>query len=364
MKQLNHIFYRKYKLGYILYNPYTDAIKYVNEIENVDENVLENKGVLFSEGINGPSISRYIISKSKISNFGELQITDSFSYSCNLKCVYCMQQNISEADNRMEPSVRVAEWKQLMNLHHSKHLNVCLFGGEPFLNITYLSEVLEIAKEEIGDISYSVVTNGTLVDSRVIKLINTYSINRIQITIDGPENIHNRRRVSQNINCYQEIIKNIYTLLKETNSQIIINNVMDISNYSEIDLMTDELIQKFKEYIFIDNPRIIFNYGMECHPFGKSDYTKDHIPELIQYNKDYLKLLKKQIIKKIPVTEILPTPLCILKDENDILIAPNGDIYKCITGLGAEEFKVISYSKLWENPLTYFEKYDRPSDTL
>ena len=95
---------------------------------------------------------------------------------------------------------------------------------------------------------------------------------------------------------------------------------------------------------------------MECHPFGKSEYTNKNIPQLKKYYVDFLNLLEKEIQKGIAVTEILPTPTCIAKVENDVLISPNGDIYKCISGLDVPDFKICSYNELMSNELYYHER--------
>lgn len=358
MQFKDNVFIIPHEKGYLLYNPYTDAIKYLETID-IDDALREEliaDGVLLPKDVNGPAIARYIIKIIKHTNETALQITDAFSYKCNLRCVYCMQQNIHEVDKRMDPEERVAEWKYLMELHDVDKLNVCLFGGEPFFNISYIEQILKIANKEIGDVAYSVVTNGTLIDQRVLNLINTYNINRIQITIDGPEATHNSRRVSNDINSFQESITNIHKILEQTQATIIINSVIDTANYDNIDESTDILVNEFKDYILCEKPRIIFNYGMECHPFGKSSYTKEHIPELKQYYRNYLELFEKEIRKGIATTEIMPSPVCIAKEPNEILIAPNGDIYKCISALGVSEFKICDYNDIQHNKMLYIEK--------
>ncbi len=358
MQFKDNVFILPYEEGYLLYNPYTDAIKYLDSI-NIDDRQkkeLIEECVLFPNEVNGPTIARYIINKIKQANDNTLQITDAFSYKCNLKCVYCMQQNIHEVDKRMDPYDRVMEWKNLMSLHNANKLNACLFGGEPFFNIPYIEQILKIAEDEIGNVAYSVVTNGTLINQRVLTLIKNYNINRIQITIDGPEAIHNARRVSTDINSFKSIISNIHKILDQTKATIIINSVIDTANYDSIDESTDLLIKEFKDYIICASPRIIFNYGMECHPFGKSSYTEEHIPELKKYYTNYLNLLEKEIKKGIATTEIMPTPICIAKDPNDILIAPNGDIYKCISALGVSEFMICDYNDIQHNKMLYIEK--------
>ena len=364
MEKYKNIFVVPYENGYLLYNPFTDAVAFTEtlRLDKKTEDKLTEEGVLLDKGIDGPSISRFIIEKIREGNSHTLQITDAFSYQCNLKCVYCMQQNIHEAPQRMSPEQRIDEWISLMQLHNVDDLDVCLFGGEPLFNIRYLTDVLETARKKIGQVSYSIVTNGTLIDDRVIQLINEYRISRIQITLDGPEIVHNSRRVNHSINCYRTIISNIHKLLEKTASRIIINSVIDTANFDQIDQMTDMLSEEFNDYIFCDHPRIIFNYGMECHPFGKSEYTEEHIPELKKYYIDFLNLLEKEIRKGISVTEIMPTPTCIAKEENDILIAPTGDIYKCISALGVPEFRICTFEDLKKNQMMYFEHIASFSD--
>lgn len=358
MKNINGAFVLPYNEGFLLYNSYTDGIKYVNSLDFNTNQIkdLINSGVFLPENVDGPSLSRFIIHRIKNSNQDCLQITDAFSYACNLKCVYCMQQNIHNTCKKMDPSSRVEEWQKLMELHQAKFLNVCLFGGEPFFDSIYIEKILKIAHERIGEIGYTVVTNGTLINNEVIKLINTFSIDRIQITLDGPESIHNNRRITSDFNCFKRIIKNIHTILENTKSTILLNTVIDTANFSDIDNLTDILIKEFSKYIFNDHPRLIINYGMECHPFGKSEYTNKNIPQLKKYYVDFLNLLEKEIQKGIAVTEILPTPTCIAKVENDVLISPNGDIYKCISGLDVPDFKICSYNELMNNELYYHER--------
>jgi uncharacterized protein len=359
MKQKNGAIISKYENGYLVYNPYTDVIAYSDDCNFSSEKIHDyiEKGIFFEDDkMSGKTISLYIINKAKAYSVNDLQLTDAFSFSCNLRCVYCMQQNITRASIMMSAEKRVDEWKTLMQIHNAKNLSVCLFGGEPFFNIVYLKEVMEIAARKIGAISYTAITNGTLINETVIRLINTYKIKSIQITLDGTERIHNERRTNGSINCYQTIIANIKKVLEKTRCRITINTVMDISNFQYIDKMTDEIISLFNQYIFGENPRIIFNYGMECFPFGKSTYVEKNIPETVNYNIQFYKILEQEIQKGISVTEVLPTPTCIAKKDNDILISPNGDLYKCITALGSEVMKLSSYEDAVRNPLKYFEK--------
>ncbi|WP_082585146.1 radical SAM/SPASM domain-containing protein [Thermococcus barophilus] len=89
------------------------------------------------------------------------------------------------------------------------------YGGEPLLNIEGIKYSLQKAEEmkddkELLEYSAGIITNGTLINEEVIDLINKYPIGYMQITLDGPKDIHDSRRVKVNgEGTFDEIIGNI-----------------------------------------------------------------------------------------------------------------------------------------------------------
>lgn len=359
---------------YVLYNTYTDDFVKIEKNNNFDisltaemEEKFVKEGIIFEDNFEYNSVSRYMINKSKyVSNV--LQITDALSYNCNLKCVYCMQQNIDKKETCLSFIKKVEEWKYLKELFNCCSLNVCLFGGEPFIDLKYVRDLVNYAKEiDLADINYTVVTNGTIVNDELINLMNESNFEKIQITVDGLELTHNKRRVSNEFNCFSLIIVNLKKLLEKTNIKIIINTVIDNNNFEEINDMVNFLISEFTEHIFNDEKRIVFNFGMECHPSGKSNYTISSIPNILDYTKRYYDFLIEIVRKGIFISQLFPTPLCINKVEKDILLAPNGDVFKCISGLGSNEYLISTYDELMTNPMSLFinlskhiERYNSP----
>lgn len=43
---------------------------------------------------------------------------------------------------------------------------------------------------------------------------------------------------------------------------------------------------------------------------------------------------------------------CMNSSEKDFTIAPNGNIYKCVTGIGSKHFLLSTYAEFEEHPLT------------
>lgn len=342
---------------YFILNPYfltSCNIKKINgrfedSIASVENTLTEDNILLQDEEYNNNNYSIFFTNKERY-NFNRLTITQVMSYNCNCRCIYCMQQNtfkdikIASTDNIVEG------WKRISDVFDAKEMNLALFGGEPFLDIGRVEEMIIKAKEMNLNISnISAVTNGTICDDNVIKVINKYNISFLQITIDGMKEIHDKRRVLLGKSSYDIIISNILKIMKKTDANIIINTVMDKSNKDNYIDMVEELCEIFHKYIFSKTPRIIFNLGMECHPMGKSEYTKKNIiknDELDDYYQNILKLIKLGVA----INSIIPTSMCISNIINDVIVAPDGDIYNCITGLGSEKFKICSAEELIENP--------------
>ena len=77
----------------------------------------------------------------------------------------------------------------------STYLGIAWYGGEPLLALEIIEEITKIAILEFGDdFSASMVTNGYLLSEDVAKRLETLKIESIQVTIDGPPEMHNRMR--------------------------------------------------------------------------------------------------------------------------------------------------------------------------
>ena len=352
---------------FILYNLYTDALVTVQKNSkkpfiNINDllkdadfiKFLKQNYVYVEDGINQNLLSQYMINKSKYSN-GNLMITDAVTYKCNLNCVYCMQQNTFKNVKELLPEERVEIWKLLYDITASDSISVAFFGGEPFLNSDFLIKELNYASKLGLNINKCFcVTNGVNINNELIDLINTYNFEHLQITLDGLSKTHNSRRVAKtNINCFDSIIKNIAILLKQTKIKIIVNTVLDRKNMNEYIELVDFIGENFPNYCKGNDARIIFNVGQECHPAHKSAYTIKNIASVDEYSQKIFECLNYLIDNNYKVNQPLPSPICIHRKENDLVISPDGGIYKCISGMGNKEFLLITKEELFENPMLF-----------
>jgi radical SAM protein with 4Fe4S-binding SPASM domain len=116
---------------------------------------------------------------------------------CNLRCSHCYQVeadrnelSFKEIQNVLgEVQETLREWAKMYDIIFSPSFNIT--GGEPFLRSDLLQTIEEIRKKEID---IYILSNGTLIDKIKADAISRLGVKGVQVSIEGPENIHDRIR--------------------------------------------------------------------------------------------------------------------------------------------------------------------------
>lgn len=345
---------------FFLFNPYTrsraNLIKENIDLENLIKKYsteLESKAVIFNKNFNFNKISNFFINKERY-NLKRVRITDAFSFSCNLKCVYCMQQNTATKADQLSPTERAYLWKTIKDSFGSECIDLTLFGGEPFIQYSYIRKTIDCAKNlGLKFHRINAITNGTVCSNEWISFINENNVSSLQITIDGAKEIHDSRRVMLNESSFDLIISNIKKYLIETDVKLILNSVIDVNNMDNYFELVDYLLKEFDVYMIGNNPRIIFNIGTECHPIDKCEYTKESIISEENVGVIYYKIIDYLLDRGASINQIISQGSCIADYPHDIILSPEGNAYNCITGLGVDNFKIANYKEIINEPITF-----------
>lgn len=125
------------------------------------------------------------------------------TYACNYRCPYCYEQGHNAIKGVMDAPVidAIADFvAERWAATGFAHLSVQWYGGDPSLALPQVEELsqLLIAFCDAHGIAYSamMLTNCNLIDEDAIDLMVRCRIGEIFITVDGPEDIHNARRVA------------------------------------------------------------------------------------------------------------------------------------------------------------------------
>ena len=125
----------------------------------------------------------------------EIQLFYVPSYACNFNCSYCYQEGYGQGGFENDPAVTAEFFSYIRNNFQNKQKYITLFGGEPLLggagNRKFLTDFVRQCRENCIDLA--LVTNGYYLESYITLLSGT-RIREIQVTLDGPEPVHNTRR--------------------------------------------------------------------------------------------------------------------------------------------------------------------------
>jgi len=155
---------------------------------------------------------------------------------CNLKCTHCYQTGTAETELSFKEIVSVIDevdemlraWSENYALDFSPSFTVT--GGEPFLR-SDLSEILS----EISSRGFSIylLTNGTIIDSEKARFLSDLGIKGIQVSIEGPEKVHDAIRgngsFTRSMSGIRHLLDQGHTItLNATLSEINADSFMDI----------------------------------------------------------------------------------------------------------------------------------------
>jgi uncharacterized protein len=181
---------------------------------------------------------------------------------CNLTCDYCL--NLWKPTREVpEPATPVASEKAAMNAiksvekFHSDKKNkdadahVIISGGEPLLKSHY--NVIKLILEQCHERDYlvSITTNGTEI-SNYYDIITKYNP-AIQLTIDGPKEMHDKRRRFKDGRGSFDLVVEAVDYLKDQNVSLPIHSNYDWENFPTFPKLADFYIEKgWTDYKNID----------------------------------------------------------------------------------------------------------------
>lgn len=216
-KTLNH---------YILLNALTGAVDRVSEsvyqrlnnpelLSEEEYQLLLNRGYYFQSRRHELNCLENVYMSTKI----KLQETPvSFcicpTYQCNFKCPYCYEGSLTNTKDIMTVAQLDNVFSAIVTLSKELDANAVeleLFGGEPLQESTYslVERILQFSRDINAPVR--VVSNGGDIELYASLLFkNRNQISRIVITIDGPPEVHNFRRIDPKTkNSFEKISKSI-----------------------------------------------------------------------------------------------------------------------------------------------------------
>jgi uncharacterized protein len=124
----------------------------------------------------------------------------SVSNGCNLACGYCYKEDVqAPARGRKMDAATARRGVDLLLAESAARpeVNLAFLGGEPLTNLALIREVVAYAEARCAEsdkrVNFTLTTNATMLDQASVDFFDQHRFG-ISISIDGPREVHDRRR--------------------------------------------------------------------------------------------------------------------------------------------------------------------------
>lgn len=318
------------------YKKYVDFETNGKEIEDLElVNKLKEGYFLIDDDIDELKILRFKMYKDRMSE-RFLGLTIAPTSDCNFRCVYCYEKGaIKSKSMSMETENAIFRFVESLKSKISS-LSISWYGGEPLMRF----DVIERLSEKFirlcyeNNISYqaSMVTNGYLLTEEISKKLKDYKINYLQITVDGPKEIHDRRRMLANgEGTFDKIMDNLVSY-KEFLPNISLRINIDKSNFNTVTKLYDLLNEKqLLDFVSPYLGHVRAENG--CYNNNKCISLKDYSE--LTFN--FQTLIKRELRAFYPISR---SKLCGADSLYSFVIDSDGTLYKCWNDIGIKSKEV------------------------
>lgn len=205
---------------------------------------------------------------------------------CNYRCSYCFERPLQNGLNVLNSTISHHQGNVVMN-HESVEKaytaiaalqteagqqpggQIILYGGEPLdrRNDAIVREIVAVGLER--GFRFAVITNGHDLDN-YMDLLGNRLIEQVQISIDGPKRIHDKRRIYMGKeSSYDRLLRNIEMALAKTSAEIQIRVHIDPTNIA----LFEELLNSFVTLGWVDHEQVVI--------YANTVYAKDKAGSVI-----------------------------------------------------------------------------------
>mgnify|MGYP001791550841 CR=1 FL=1 len=283
----------------------------------------------------------------------EIQLFFITNYSCNFACSYCYQDQYNNPNQELSTEMIDSFFQYIKDEFAGRKKYITVFGGEPLLNSpkqkTLLKHLIESAN--VSNLEICIVTNGYTLEE-YIPILQTGIIREIQVTLDGTEAVHNKRRFLKNGGgTFTKIAQGINACL-ENHIPVNLRMVIDKENIDDLPELSKLAIDKGWTKSPFFKTQIGRNYELHhCQSANDKLFSRislfERISELVRQHPHILKFYKPaySVSKFLFENGELPDPLfdscpaC----KTEWAFDYTGKIYPCTATVGKTEESVGTF---------------------
>lgn len=268
---------------------------------------------------------------------------------CNLSCEYCTSRVYSPDQMEPKTALRAIDWA-FEQAKPGEEVSFGFYGGEPLLCWDMLccsiDHIRSHNKGASKEASISLTTNGTLLDDERIRYLSEHKA-QICISIDGPEELHDRLRHYGNGDGSWAQARSAIKRASKAGIAVHANAVFGPRQVISLQAVVEHLASSGASFIHL-NPDI------------KAIWTKPSLEATIPSFEQVALTYAAMISARSPVKIVsLDSKICLILQggyqhnercmmaQTEFAVCPGGDIYPCERFVGAEMPQDIVVGNIW-----------------
>lgn len=274
----------------------------------------------------------------------EVQLFYVPTYTCNFNCSYCYQEGYLQSSVNKNREIAGAFFDYVQANFKGRKKYITLFGGEPLLADQQTREFIVFFLgrcRELG-LELAIVTNGYHL-SEFVPLLANEGIREIQVTLDGPESVHNNRRpLKGGQGTFQNISRGIDHAL-QAGLPVNLRVVLDRENIAALPSLANYAIDKgwtgsplFKTQLG-RNYELHYCQSQQARLYSRIDLYRDlydlilQYPHILQFHKPAYSIAKFLFENgELPPPLFDSCPAC----KTEWAFDHTGKIYSCTATVG------------------------------
>lgn len=289
---------------------------------------------------------------------------------CNYRCTYCFERHIQKKLKSDQSNISYRKNNVVMQRDFVPRIYDCigqlqskaerkpggmviLYGGEPLDadNLELLFDIVHSGAEK--GFWFSAVTNGHDLD-KFLPVIRPDMINQIQVSIDGPKRIHDKRRIYRGKeSSFDKILDNVNAVINKGGAEMQIRVHVDPTNIG----LFEETLAVFEGENWVNHPNVVI-YSNTVYDKSKDGKVRVEMEVGdIGHNLRQISSQYENVFTSAPAVHasraIAPVfnegarfalngSYCSANSGNYIF-APDGQIYACWESIGKDCSRIGSY---------------------
>ncbi len=359
-KSVFNFTYKRSEGENVIYNTFSKGLVVLGDVEfeqyeNLcieDEEIINglvDNGMLIKKEYNEMAFLKYFHYKTKFAK-DALFLTIAPTLDCNFGCPYCYE---NRRHGKMSVKVQdaIIEFIAETVNQGATTLNITWYGGEPLLYFSIVEKmsekIVEIAKANGCKLVMDMVTNGYLLTEEIVERLDELGIIKVQITLDGMQKNHDKRRHLLNGGAtFDKIVANL-KLFDDSPIAVLIRMNVDNENYKDFGKLK-ALVAELK------------NSNVKVYASPVEDINKDKENSVSEFmsNEEFdeftINATKGGDLSEDEFSVMDDRYcFCTAETENCYVVDEKGNFYKCWDEVGRTEYRCFNI--LDDETYNYFQ---------